>query len=198
MAKVVDSPFLAGGPGWVSGYTYLTPFLEDSTNLLITENTIYYMPVFNPYPVAVDRVVIGVTTAAADATCQIKAAIYTNGRGHPQSLVMESAFLTISNTTGDKEAIVSGTAPAGWLWAAFICNRNGGAGAMPQLARTASNQFMDQRMLLGNKGIFSVTATGNGDSEAGTVGTWASYAFPSVANATRLETNAPIIGIRCA
>ncbi|MER8455848.1 hypothetical protein [Mesorhizobium sp. M0643] len=185
-------------PGFLSGSFYQQE-CGGAAGLLVTENRIYYVPKLLPVPARIDRLGFSVGTGAGDAECQAYVGIYANNNGHPGAKLFQSTAIAVGTGTGDKLATVDWVVPAGIIWMALICNRNAGAtGTMPTLFRTTFAAGSAYANLLGWTSSITTPTLAHGDSESGTVTTWATYSMPAVAAGARLASAAPIMAFRAA
>ena len=105
---------MAGTSG--ASTTYLQLGYKTTTQA-ITQNRMYLLPIYFPYPVAIDRLGVEVASGVATSVCRV--GFYSSTAGLPTTLLFEAGSTLDTSGTGTKEATVSQTLPAGLLW--FAC-----------------------------------------------------------------------------
>lgn len=107
-------------PGHVSG-TYFGPtnFSRDAeTNLTVTSNRLYALPIFVPQDSTYTGIGISVTTIGGSSA---RLGIYENLGGVPGDLLLDAGTVP-TTTTGAKEISISEDLTSGWYWLTMVFN----------------------------------------------------------------------------
>lgn len=156
----------------IPGRSYAPHYAASLATQAMTENVFHAAPWYQPETCTFSHFGINVTTAAGDASCQVRMGIYADdGAGVPGNLIADLGNLTIANTTGNKFIASTQTLEPGWLWLILVVNRNGGAGALPVIQSVAAPngwRMMGTGLLL---------------TAAASVGSWGSFTMPATAPA---------------
>lgn len=184
-------------PAYIAGNYYGQTFNAAQSTQIVTENVMYFAPVYIRRLVTADRLGWYVFTGSGDAENQTRFGIYRTAAGLPGALVLDAGFVTNGTGTGTKDATINQLLPCGLLWLAAITNRNAGVtGTMPTPTALTSGGFT-----YGGRwgGVDMNTVPPTSFAATVTPGTWSNYVMPATAPVAVPTTGkSPRIGFRAA
>lgn len=121
------NPIVAPHPGYVVGQ-YYGAVESPSGTIAVTENRLYFTPVFIASPASFDRIGYQVTVASGSAEYETRLGIYRNVSGRPGTLIVDAGLDAVGTNIGARTVTISQSL-YGWVWTCIIGNRNGGASA---------------------------------------------------------------------
>lgn len=116
-------------PGYETGLYYGPFFIGAYLNYTLSTGTIYYQFSYIPRDVNITSLAVNVTTAASGVN--VRLGIYSLASGNATSLVLDAGTVSAA-TTGQKDAAVSLSLPAGWY--AFASTASGAGVALTGLS----------------------------------------------------------------
>jgi hypothetical protein len=191
---ISNSPSLTGDDAQATSGYYGPMASVGVSALTLVEDRLYLVPIWLPNSLVVDHIGFGVSTGAGDASCQVRVGLYGLSAG-VYTLLKDAGTIAIGTSTGSQTKSLSGKiAVQGRIFVGLICNRNGGAGAMPIVNAYPSTS--GARVLVGSTTASFAdsvyTATIYNDQ---VVASWAAYTLPATVSVTRATTDFPAAGV---
>ena len=156
---------------------YYTHSGSPSASVVMTENRLYFTPIFLPYSASFDRIGYQIAVAAGDAEYQTRLGLYADSAGRPGNLIVDAGLDAAGTNVGGRTVTISQSL-IGWVWGCIIGNRNGGATGTQATVRghATDSAFWD---------VGHATPDTNNLINAlyhdQTVGSWGAYVLPTAA-----------------
>lgn len=193
-------------PGFVSGRYYAFGLGGVSSDFLVVENTLYFVPFYAPKPFVADRFAFHISAAAGNAANEVRTGIYRSAsNGTPGNLLIDNGRTVVGTGTGATTATIAVTLPIGWYWLAIIANRAPGGSATQPTLRGYTNDTTRNVLpsfIIGSTNPNTSGVGANHYRNAETVSDWTTYTLPSSATSSLNESAAgaacPALWLRAA
>lgn len=160
----------------ISGRYVVVNAWQTAGTLVMTQNRMFYVPLWLDRALTLNRIGVGVTTAAAGSTLRLGA--YTAVNDAPDTLVADYGTVSAA-TTGDKEITISQALPAGLTWLAIVAQ-----GGTPTIYMSTPFVGFPQTSLTNLAQYGSNQLYYNGDTVSGALPSTATLSTGASANGT--------------